>query len=92
MSQRPPCKTCLPELYPENQDALRIWQLVSNQRIFAGMSGISVALMHEPVWRLIDEFRITENRMKIFTKVLRVFDHVNEIESQERKLAESKRK
>lgn len=78
----PRCSECLPEIYPENIEAIKIWGLVSDQRIWVGggMSApVSVGLQHLPIWRLIDEFQI-EDRLTTFIKVLNIYEHISGIE------------
>lgn len=71
----------MPVLWASNSDAIKIWNLVSDQRIWVGsMAGItSVALKHEPIWKLIDELKV-ENRVGTFEKVLHIFNHIRKIE------------
>ena len=82
--EEPPCLTCLPPLFPENVEVYNIWGLVSDQRIYAGMDGIPLALKHEPIWKLIDELEV-EDRFGVFSKVLRIFSHINTQELEERR-------
>lgn len=80
--EAPPCTSCLPELYQENIEAVKIWGLVSDQRIWVGggMSApVSVALRHEPIWKLINEFHV-EDRLTTFIKVLNIYEHISRIE------------
>lgn len=77
----PDCQNCIPELFEENQDAIRIWGFIGDQRIYAGMDGICVGLMHEPVWRLIDEFNVVD-RIGTFQKVLKIYDFAKTIEKE----------
>jgi len=79
----------MPDLMPTNISTLKIWQLVQDQRIWVsgGMGApVSVALKHEPIWKLIDEFHI-EDRIKTFSKILRVFDNIRSIEHQNSQMA-----
>jgi len=71
----------MPSLWLSNGDAIRIWNLVSDQRIWVGgFGGIkSVALKHEPIWKLIDELKVGD-RVKTFEKVLKIFNHIKKIE------------
>ncbi len=71
----------MPPLWVSNNNAIKIWGLVHDQRIWiSGMGGVkSVALKHEPIWKLIDELKI-EDRMKTFEKVLYIYDHIKKIE------------
>ena len=71
----------MPPLFPSNVDAIKVWNLVSDQRIWVGgMAGIkAVALKHEPIWKLIDEFRV-EDRIGTFEKVILIFNHIRKIE------------
>lgn len=79
----------MPDLFPENIDAIRVWGLVADQRIYAGMDGISMGLKHEAIWKLIDEFEIKE-RIETFEKVLKVYDAVRELEQKKRDEMEKK--
>ena len=78
----PSCTECVPELFPENIDAMKIWELVSDQRIW--VSGgldkpICVGLRHEPIWKLIDEFNV-DDRVGTFIKVLQVYENIHSLE------------
>lgn len=69
---------------PENVDAVKIWGLVSDQRIWVGggMSApVSAGLQHAPIWKLIDEFQV-EDRLNTFIKVLDIYGHISSIEKQ----------
>ena len=80
----PPCSECLPELFLENVDAMRIWNLVLDQRIWvSGGMGTpqSVGLMHGPIWKLIDEFEV-DDRLKTFQKVLRIYEEISRLEKE----------
>lgn len=83
-NQEPPCSVCLPELFPENVNAAKIWNLVQDQRIWlsSGLEKpVSAGLMHMPIWRLIDEFGIEgTERFETFLKVLNVYEHIRSIE------------
>ena len=84
--QEPPCSECLPDLLPENINAARIWGLVQDQRIWVGggmSEPVSAGLMHEPVWRLIDEFDV-DDRFDTFLKVLRVYENIVRFEREEK--------
>jgi hypothetical protein len=37
--ESPDCETCLPPLMPENNDALKVWNLCQDQYIMAPMGG-----------------------------------------------------
>jgi len=74
------CLECIPQLLPENQEAFKIWGIVSRQRIYVGMEGVSVDLNHSAVWKLIDEFEI-EDRVECFYKVLAIFQITLELEN-----------
>ena len=78
----------MPDLMPTNISALKIWQLVQDQRIWVSGMGapVSVALKHEPIWKMIDELHI-EDRIKTFGKILRVFDNIRSIEHQKSQMA-----
>ena len=71
----------MPPLWPSNVDAVRIWNLVQDQRIWVSSMGgtFSIALKHEPIWKLIDELEI-EDRIGTFEKILKVFNHIKKIE------------
>jgi len=84
MNEDPPCEECLPELWEQNRDAIRIWNWVQDQRIYVGMEGVSVALNHESIWRLIDEIQ-PEDRLGTFEKVLKIFGEIRTIEIDEEK-------
>ena len=73
-SKEPDCAECMPELLPENTDAIRIWGLVKDQVITAGMDGTVIALNQLALWEAIDRFRI-EAPLECFQKVLEVFNH-----------------
>lgn len=78
----PPCSQCVPELFESNKDAIKIWNIVQDQRIWVsgGMGEpISVALEHGALWKLLDEFKV-QDRVKTFIKVLKIFDHFHEID------------
>lgn len=83
-SREPDCKNCKPDLLPQNQTALRIWNLVSDQRIYAGADGVSVALVHSALWRIIDEIGV-KNKIKMFERILLVFNSVVNFEIEHRK-------
>jgi len=84
----------MPDLMPTNVNALKVWQLVQDQRIWVsgGMGApVSVALKHGPIWKLIDEFHI-EDRIKTFGKVLRVFDNIRSIEHQKSQMTSTSKR
>jgi len=73
-NKEPDCSTCMPELMPENADAIRIWGIVRDQVITAGMDGTVIALNQLALWEAIDRFGI-ELPLDCFQKVLDVFDY-----------------
>jgi hypothetical protein len=82
------CNECyfyleMPILMEENEDAVKIWSMISDQRIFAGMDGVTVALNHIPLWKAIEEYEI-EDKIICFEKVLRIAREIFSIEAQER--------
>jgi len=77
-SKEPDCAECMPEIMPENADAIRIWGLVKDQVITAGMDGTVIALNHLALWEAIDRFKI-ELPLNCFQKVLDVFNHTQRL-------------
>lgn len=54
--KEPDCLKCFPSVLPENMAAFKIYNVVEDQILFAGM-GEPIALMNEPIWSAIDRFR-----------------------------------
>jgi len=52
---------------PENADAMRVFHKVKYQLIF-GPNGGALDIIHEAIWRMIDEFKIRK-RMECFDKI-----------------------
>jgi hypothetical protein len=44
LQEDPPCGICVPDIFPENKDALEVFFLVEDQVITAGMSGKVISL------------------------------------------------
>lgn len=65
-----PCEECLPPLFPENKDALRVFFVVQDQVIMAPMGGV-VSLNHEAIHRAMGLYGVRDKR-SCFEKVLRL--------------------
>ena len=65
--KEPPCETCWVDLMPENEDAIRIFNLVRYQLVMA--SGGAVDLLHEAIHRAMELYQV-RNRRECFEKVL----------------------
>jgi len=68
----PPCETCRPDdPYPENRQALEIFNLCGDEWIRAGMDGMIVALPSSSVESVMNILEITgkKRRMQIFNQV-----------------------
>lgn len=72
------CLLCVPRPLPENVDAVRIWGIVADQRIYAGM-GECAGMNHPAIWQAIEKYEI-ENEVECFEKVLKCFEHVRLLE------------
>ena len=82
--QKPDCDNCLPELLPENQDAIAVYSQVRNQAIYAGMDAIPVDLNYGAVKIVMDMYGI-ENQPDCFQKVLKAWNHIASIDRLRRK-------
>ncbi|MDD5353029.1 MAG: DUF1799 domain-containing protein [Candidatus Omnitrophica bacterium] len=69
-----PCDTCKPIIMPANQDALRIYALVSNQVIIGGMGDI-IGLNYNAVKFIMDLYGI-ENQRDCFERVVHIFNKI----------------
>lgn len=83
------CCPYLPELMPENQAAIKIWQIVGNQRIYAGMDGTSVGLNQLTLWKAIEKYEI-KDEIDCFEKVLMIYSHISGLEKLERPVRKGK--
>lgn len=82
--KEPNCESCLPPLYPENVDTIRVWVSTQDQVRTAGMSGEVYALDHVAVWMWMDRYNI-ENQTVVFEKVNWLFHQILEIQRLSRK-------
>lgn len=64
----PACEEDVPEILPENIDAIKIWNMVRGQRIIDA-GGNSIDIIQSAVWEALDRFRIN-NPAGCFLKVL----------------------
>ena len=78
-----PCLECMPFIFPENVNPLRIYRLVEDQVITAGMAGVIIGLKQEPIWMAIDRYRtrlhITDD-LECFEKVRTIFFKILELQ------------
>lgn len=65
-----PCKDCLPPLYEENRDAVKIYMLVQDQVRISPMGGI-VGLDHNAVHAALELYEIADRR-RVFEQVLQL--------------------
>lgn len=70
----PQCKQCVPELWPKNSDALRLWLITENQVIVGGMGGV-FGVNQLAVWQAIERYGVREP-VKTFEKVLRLWSEI----------------
>ena len=86
-NEEPDCTECMPNVMAENDSAFRIYELVEDQVIIAGMSGEIVALMNGPIWEAIDRFREQvgiDNDLECFSRVKKIASIVQEEQRKKR--------
>ena len=74
----------MPELDPENDDAIRVFQHVKLQAIYAGMDGTPVDLDYKSLSFALDMLEV-ENKPECFRKVLDVWHHCLALERLKKK-------
>ena len=79
------CSKCLPEVSPENEDAVEIYSLVHSQAIYVGMEGVAVDLDFSAVQFVMDLNEV-ENRKDCFYKVITMWRHINNMKNAKRKM------
>ncbi len=72
--QEPPCVTCRVDLFDDNEEAARIYQVVRRQVVtrFNGREDVVIDVNHVAVWQAIDGYGVRDRR-GCFEKVLRLF-------------------
>ena len=84
----PDCLICMPITMQENEPAFRVYELVEDQVITAGMTGEIVSLVNSAIWEAIDRFRdqfgITDD-MECFFRVKKIAATIHELERANRK-------
>ena len=72
--QEPPCDTCRVELDRNNQEAVKIYNLVHGQVLlrFDGERDHIVDLNHLALWKMIEMYRI-KNPAEVFERIYRTF-------------------
>jgi hypothetical protein len=67
----------MPELLPENRDAVEVYSMCSSQAIVAGMSGVVLDISFEAVCRVMDLYGV-EHKRDCFKKVVTAFRHMRD--------------
>jgi hypothetical protein len=72
--EEPPCATCRVDLFDDNEDAARIFQIVRRQVVtrFNGQVDVVIDINHVALWQAIDGYGVRDRR-GCFEKVLRLF-------------------
>ena len=81
----PDCSKCLPEVEPENEDAVEIYSLVYSQAIYVGMEGVAVDLDFNAL-KLALDLNEVENQRDCFHKVLMMWRHINKLNNAKKKM------
>jgi hypothetical protein len=87
--QEPDCGSCIPDVLPENREAVQLFHLVNGQRIMA--FGGTVDINHLAVWEAIDRYG-AEDPLKTFEKIALMARRFYAAERQEVKLKSGKDK
>ena len=74
----------MPEVLPENEDAVAVYTKVHSQAIYVGMDGIAVDLDFNAV-KFVMELLDVENPVDCFNKVHKVWHHINTMDNIKRK-------
>jgi len=69
-NEDPPCEKCIPEILPENRDALQVYLLVQNQLVIGGMGEV-IDINFESI-KFIMELYDIPNKRGVFEKVINV--------------------
>lgn len=80
--EKPNCKECLPEILPENQEAIEVYTQVRNQAICVGMEPVD--LNYGAVKIIMDLFEV-ENQRDCFGRVITMWNHIAELDRLKRK-------
>lgn len=84
----PDCLSCMPITMQENESAFRIYELVEDQVITAGMTGEIISLLNSSIWGAIDRFRdkfgITDD-LDCFFRVKKIASTIHELQRANRK-------
>jgi len=66
----------LPEVYPENEDAVLVYTWIAGQAIYAGMDGIPVDPNFHTINLIMDMLDI-ENRKECFMRTVKLWREIN---------------
>jgi len=82
-NKEPNCLDCMPITMQENEAAFRVYELVEDQVITAGMSGEIIGLIASEVWNAIDKFKdkfgIVDD-MECFFNVKKIASTIHELQ------------
>ena len=81
----PDCSKCLPEVTPENEEAVEIYSQVYSQAIYVGMEGVAVDLDFNAL-KLALDLNEVENQKDCFYKVLMMWRHINKLNNAKKKM------
>ena len=72
------CSKCLPEVMPENEDAVEVYSRVHGQAIYVGMDAVAVDLDFNAV-KFIMDLTGVEKQLDCFNRVCMMWHHANNL-------------
>lgn len=85
--KEPECELCMPELMEANRTAVKVWQEVQGQVIFAGMDAQPIDVDITAIRFILDLYRVpAAEQQTVYQKVARVIRKMLAEKAEERKL------
>jgi len=80
--KEPDCDECIPPLFAQNEDVVKIFFLVQSQIIINAMSGKVLGLNHLAIWEAIDRYKV-KDQIGVFENVLNLFSYFHNLENED---------